>query len=152
MLQTGTRMTHVPYKGGAPMAAALAAGEVTVAFDSVQSQLPFLRSSRVRAVAMATPNRIKLLPEVPTLAEGGIKNAELPAWYSMLAPAGTPRNIVNRLYDDMLAAFKASELRDRFNALASEVVLNTPEQFSAQLKREIDAMTKVAREAGVKAN
>jgi len=152
MLQTGTRMTHVPYKGGAPMAAALAAGEVTVAFDSVQNQLPFLRSNRVRAIAIATPSRVKLLPDVPTLAEGGVKNAELPAWYAMLAPAGTPRNIINRLYEDMITTFKSSELRDRFTALASEVVLNTPEQFTAKLKREIDAMTKVAREAGVKAN
>lgn len=152
MLQTGTRMTHVPYKGGAPMAAALAAGEVTVAFDSVQNQLPFLRSNRVRIIAMATPARIPLLPRVPTLAEGGVRNAELPAWYAMLAPAGTPRNIINRLYEDMIATFKSSELRERFSALASEVVLNTPDQFAVQLKREIDAMTKVAREAGVKAN
>jgi tripartite-type tricarboxylate transporter receptor subunit TctC len=152
MLQTATKMTHVPYKGGAPMATALASGEVTVAFDSVQNQLPFLRSNRVRAVAMATPNRIKLLPHVPTLAEGGVKNAELPAWYGVLAPAGTPRAIINRLYDAMVTQFKSEELRERFAALGSEVVLNPPEQFALQLKNEIDAMTKVAREAGVKAN
>jgi tripartite-type tricarboxylate transporter receptor subunit TctC len=152
MLQTGTKMTHVPYKSGAPMATALAAGEVTVAFDSVQNQLPALRANRVRAIAVATPGRVKLLPEVPTLHEGGVKNAELPAWYAMLAPAGTPRSIINRLYEDMQVAFKAPELRERFNALASEVVLNTPEQFAAQLKREIDAMSKVARDAGVKAD
>jgi len=152
MLQTGTRMTHVPYKGGAPMATALAAGEVTVAFDSVQNQLPYLRANRVRALAMATAQRVKLLPEVPTLAEGGVNNAELPAWYAMLAPAGTPRTVIDRVYADMQAAFKSAELRDRFTALASDVVLNTPEQFTAQLKREIDAMTKVAREANVKAD
>jgi tripartite-type tricarboxylate transporter receptor subunit TctC len=151
MLQTATKMTHVPYKGGAPMATALAAGEVTVAFDSVQNQLPYLRSNRVRAVAMATANRIKLLPQVPTLAEGGVKNAELPAWYGMLAPTGTPRAIINRLYDAMVTQFKSDELRERFAALGSEVVLNPPDQFALQLRREIDAMTKVAREAGVKA-
>ena len=152
MLQTSTRMTHVPYKGGAPMATALVAGEVTVAFDSVQNQLPFLRANRVRAIAMASLKRLRLLPDIPTLAESGVQGAELPAWYGMLAPAGTPRPIIHRLYEDMLAAFKSSELRERFAALGSEVVLNPPDQFAVQLKNEIDAMTKVARDAGVKAN
>lgn len=152
MLQTATKMTHVPYKGGAPMASALVAGEVTVAFDSVQNQLPFLRAGRVRALGMATQKRIPLLPQVPTLAESGVQGAELPAWYGMLAPAATPRPVINRLYEDMLATFKAPELRERFAALGSEVVLNPPDQFALQLKGEIDAMTKVARDAGVKAN
>ena len=152
MLQTSTRMTHVPYKGGAPMATALVAGEVTVAFDSVQNQLPFLRANRVRAIAMASPKRLRLLRDIPTLAESGVQGAELPAWYGMLAPAGTPRPIINRLYEDMLAAFKSSELRERFAALGSEIVLNPPDQFATQLKSEIDAMTKVARDANVQAN
>ena len=81
-----------------------------------------------------------------------MQGAELPAWYGMLAPAATPRPIINRLYEDMLATFKAPELRERFAALGSEVVLNPPDQFAAQLKSEIDAMSKVARDAGVKAN
>ena len=152
MLQTTTKMTHVPYKGGAPMATALVAGEVTVAFDSVQNQLPFLRTNRVRALGMATTKRIPLLPTIPTLAESGVQDAELPAWYGMLAPAGTPRPVINRLYDEMVTQFKSPELRERFAALGSEVVLNPPDQFAVQLKSEIDAMTKVAREAGVKAN
>jgi len=152
MLQTATKMTHVPYKGGAPMATALVAGEVTVAFDSVQNQLPFLRANRVRALGMATTKRIPLLPTIPTLAESGVRGAELPAWYGMLAPAGTPRAIINLLYDEMVTQFKSTELRERFAALGSEVVLNPPDQFAVQLKSEIDAMTKVARAAGVKAN
>lgn len=152
MAQTGTRLTHVPYKGGAPMAAALVAGEVTVAFDSVQNELPYLRANRVRAIAIAGPKRVGLLPDVPTLAESGVMGAELPAWYALLAPAGTPRAIINRLYDDMVTAFKSTELRERFAALGSEVVLNTPDQFATQLRNDIEAMTKVARDAGVKAN
>ena len=152
MAQTGTRLTHVPYKGGAPMAAALVAGEVTVAFDSVQNELPYLRANRVRAIAIAGQKRVGLLPDVPTLAESGVTGAELPAWYALLAPAGTPRAIINRLYDDMVTAFKSTELRERFAALGSEVVLNTPEQFATQLRNDIEAMTKVARDAGVKAN
>ena len=152
MAQTGTRLTHVPYKGGAPMAAALVAGEVTVAFDSVQNELPYLRANRVRAIAIAGQKRVGLLPDVPTLAESGVTGAELPAWYALLAPAGTPRAIINRIYDDMVTAFKSTELRERFAALGSEVVLNTPDQFATQLRNDIEAMTKVARDAGVKAN
>jgi len=152
MLQTGTNMTHVPYKGGAPMASALVAGEVSVAFDSVQNELPYLRANRVRAIAIAGQKRVRLLPDIPTLAESGVEGSELPAWYGMLAPAGTPRAIINRLYEDMLTAFKAAELRERFAVLGSEVVLNSPDQFAAQLKTDIDAMTKLARDAGIKAN
>ena len=152
MMQTGTRMTHVPYKGGAPMAAALVAGEVTVGFDSVQNELPYLRANRVRAIAIAGQKRVALLPDVPTLAESGVVGAELPAWYAMLAPAGTPRAIINRLYDDIVTAFKSAELRERFAALGSEVVLNTPDQFATQLRHDIEAMTKVARDAGIKAD
>ena len=152
MLQTGTKMTHVPYKGGSPMASALVAGEVTAAFDSVQNQLPFLRANRVRVLAMATPNRVKLLPDVPTLVESGVHNAEMGAWYGLLVPANTPRAIITRVYDETVNAFKSAEMRERYAAFASEIVLNTPEQFAAQLKSEIETQTRVAREAGVKAN
>jgi tripartite-type tricarboxylate transporter receptor subunit TctC len=152
MLRTGTNMTHVPYKGGAPMASALVAGEVSVAFDSVQNELPYLRANRVRAIAVAAQKRVRLLPDIPTLAESGVQGSELPAWYGMLAPTGTPRAIINRLYENMLTAFKSAELRERFAALGSEVVLNPPDQFATELRTEIDAMTKLARDAGIKAN
>ena len=139
-----------PYKGGAPSAAALVSGEVHASLDSVQNQLQFIRSNRVRALALANGTRLKVLPDVPTTAEAGITGVEIGGWYSLLAPAGTPKAVVNRLYDESVKAFKASpELRERFESTGSDVLLNTPADFAARIKREIGEYTKVAREANI---
>jgi tripartite-type tricarboxylate transporter receptor subunit TctC len=150
MLKTGMRLTHVPYKGGAPSAAALVGGEVNASLDSVQNQLQFIRGNRVRALALAGSSRLKSLPDVPTLAEAGIAGAEIGGWYALLAPAGTPRAIISRIYDETQKAFKTSpELRERFESTGSELVLNTPEVFAARIRQEIAEYTRVARAANI---
>ena len=152
-LQTGLRVTHVPYKGGGPSAAALVAGEVHSSLDSVQNQLQHIRSNRVRALAIASGVRLKLIPDVPTMAEAGVSGIEIGGWYALLAPAGTPNAIVQRLYAETVNAFKASaELRDRFESTGSEIVLNTPAEFAERIKREIAEFTKVARAANITAH
>jgi tripartite-type tricarboxylate transporter receptor subunit TctC len=120
--------------------------------DSLQNQMPFLKANRVRAIALAGAKRLPLLPILPTLTESGVSGADIGGWYAMLAPAGTPRPIIDRLYGEMLVVFKSSDLRERYEAMGSEVVLNTPEQFAALIKNEIDIWTKVARDANVKTN
>jgi tripartite-type tricarboxylate transporter receptor subunit TctC len=150
MLKTGMRLTHVPYKGGAPSAAALVGGEVNASLDSVQNQLQFIRGNRVRALALAGRARVKSLPDVPTTAEAGIAGVEIGGWYALLAPAGTPKAIISRIYAETQNAFKTSpELRERFESTGSELVLNTPDEFAARIQREIAEYTKVARAANI---
>lgn len=150
MLKTGMRLTHVPYKGGAPSAAALVGGEVNASLDSVQNQLQFIRANRVRALALAGNARLAVLPNVPTLQEAGIAGVEIGGWYSLLAPAGTPKPIISRIHAETLKAFKTSpELRDRFESTGSEIVLNSPDVFAARIKQEIVEFTKVARAAKI---
>jgi len=148
--KTKTQMLHVPYKGGALMAMALVSGEVSVGFNSLQNQLSFIQTNRVRALAVTAKARLSLLPNTPTLLESGFANAELPAWYGFFAPAGTPRTIINRLYEDIKLAFNSNELRLKFTAQGSEIVLNSPMEFSNGLKKEIDDMRALAVSAKIK--
>lgn len=150
MLRTGMNLTHVPYKGGGPSAAALVSGEVQASFDSVQNQLQYIRSNRVRALALASGARLKVMPDVPTMSEVGVSGADIGGWYALLAPAGTPKAIVNRVYAETVNAFTTSAaLRELFESTGSEIVLNTPADFAERIKREIAEFTKVAREAKI---
>ena len=151
MSKTGTRMNHVPFKGGVPVATALAAGEIKAVVDSIQNQLPFIKSNRVRTLALAAPRRIALMPDLPTLTEAGVSGADSGGWYAMLTPAGTPQAIVQRLHSEISKAMKSPDVRERYAPTGSELVLNTPAEFKAVLRSEIERWTRIAREANIKA-
>jgi tripartite-type tricarboxylate transporter receptor subunit TctC len=149
MLTTGIKMLHVPYKGTAPALLDLTGGQVSVMMDTPGSMLPHSRAGKIRALAMASEKRVAVAPELPTLIESGV-NVVGGTWVGILAPAGTPREIVNVLSKEIQAAVRKQELRERFLQLGIDPAGTTPEEFARFLKDEVDKWGKVIRAANVK--
>lgn len=149
MLTTGVKMIHVPYKGTAPALLDLTGGQVSVMMDTPGSMLPHSRAGKIRALAMASEKRVAVAPELPTLIESGV-NVVGGTWVGILAPVGTPRDVVNRLSKDMQTAVRKPELRERFTTLGIDPAGSTPEEFAKFLKDEVDKWGKVIRAANVK--
>jgi tripartite-type tricarboxylate transporter receptor subunit TctC len=148
----GLDMVHVPYKGTAPALTALMANDIQILVDVPSTLMPHVRGQKIKALAMFSANRIQGAAEVPTMAEAGGPPLESSTWVLFLAPAGTPRDIVNRLSAETARAINASDLKDRFNQIGIEPVGNTPEQASQFLADEISKWARVITTAGVKAD
>ena len=128
--QTGTEAMHVPYKGGAPAITDLLGGQVDFSFQNVNAVLPHLRSGKLRAIAVTGTQRSPVLPDVPTLAEAGVKGAEVYSWQGMAAPKGLPADVKAKLAKAAIAAVQQPELRKRFMEQGLEIVGNTPEELT----------------------
>ena len=128
--QTGTEAVHVPYKGGAPAITDLLGGQVDFSFQNVNAVLPHLRSGKLRAIAVTGSQRSPVLPDVPTLAESGVKGAEVYSWQGMAAPKGLPADVKARLAKAAIAAVQQPDIRKRFVEQGLEIVGNTPEEFT----------------------
>ena len=150
-LAIGVKMIHVPYKGSAPAATALLGGEVMASFDILQSTLPHVRTKRLRALAIGSPKRAPVAPEIPTFAEAGYPDIIASAWYGLFAPANTPRDIVMKLHGEAVKALAAPDIRDHFERAGIEPIGSTPEQFAQQVRSDIARFSKIAREAGIRA-
>ena len=145
-------ITHIPYKGGAPGLADTIAGNTQMMFVSVPTAQPHIRANKVRAIAVTGPSRARALPEVPTMAEAGLPGYSSDSWGGMLAPAGTPREIIERLHREIGEVLKTTETRDRLTQMGFEVVGAGPAEFQSFLQTEVVKWTKVVRSAGVKAD
>ncbi|ACY30989.1 UNVERIFIED_CONTAM: tripartite tricarboxylate transporter substrate binding protein [Comamonas sp. A-3] len=128
--QTGTEAVHVPYKGGAPAITDLLGGQVDFSFQNVNAVLSHLRSGKLRAIAVTGTQRSPVLPDVPTLAESGVKGAEVYSWQGMAAPKGLPVDVKARLSKAAIAAVQQPDIRKRFVEQGLEIVGNTPEEFT----------------------
>ena len=147
---TGADMTHVPYKGSGPAVADLIGGRVQVMFDAAPSLITHVRSGKLRVLAAASAQRNRLLPEVPTFAELGHPKVAVSLWYGLLAPAGTPKPVVDRLNRETVKTLETPEVRERLQAQGAEPMPGTPEAFAAFMQEEMGKWAPVVKQAGVK--
>jgi tripartite-type tricarboxylate transporter receptor subunit TctC len=146
----GLKMVHVPYKGNAAALLALTSGEVDFGTYAVPPAIPPIKAHKVRALAVLSDKRVPAIAEVPTAQEAGVENLVMPIWYGILAPAATPRAIIDRLNAELHKALASPELRERLANAGVEPLVNTPEQFAEFIKAELVRSAKIVKDAGIK--
>ena len=143
-------MVHVPFKGSGQSVISQLAGEIAANFPSLPTAMPYIKAGRLRGLGVTTLKRAQALPDVPSIAESGVPGYEATQWFGLLAPAGTPRPIVDRLYQESARALRTDDLKERMLGEGLEVVAGTPEQFAAYIKSETAKWAQVIKAAGIK--
>jgi tripartite-type tricarboxylate transporter receptor subunit TctC len=149
-LEAGVNILHVPYRGTAPMLAAIVAGEVQIVADPMTTSLPHIQSGRLRAIAIAGAERSSKLPDVPTTKEAGYPRLDSPFWLGVVAPAGTPPAIVDKLNAAFRESLSPPETRARLATLGAEIKIGTPADFAKMLAAELALWTGVVKAANIK--
>jgi tripartite-type tricarboxylate transporter receptor subunit TctC len=144
------KFTHIPYKGGSAASVAILSGQVHLAFDQVSSCGPFIKAGRLRALAVTTPQRSKLLPEVPTIDESGLRGYDYSTWTTLAIPAATPREAVQKLRDAVDAVIAQPRTREAFEKLGAEVVPNSAEDFTRRLQHDLARWARIRKETGIR--
>lgn len=150
--QTGTSGVHVPYKGGGPVMTDLLGNQVDSSFMNINTAMPQIKAGKLRALSITSAKRSPLLPDVPTLEEGGVKDANVYSWQAVAAPKGLPADVKQRLVDAIAATIKDPQVAPRLLELGFEVVLNTPEQFAAYQAAEYSRWQKLITSRNIKAD
>jgi tripartite-type tricarboxylate transporter receptor subunit TctC len=147
---TGTDLLHVPYKGGGPALTDLVGGRIDMMFDTAASAMPHVRSGNLRALAIATPARHPDFPDLPTFAEQKLPDYSINSWYSLHAPAGTPPDVVNKLYAEVVLVLQAPDVKEKLRTLSVDPGGMPPDKFAAFVKSELDRYGEVIRKAQIK--
>ncbi len=151
-LQAGTKLQHIPYKGSAPAMNDLLGGQVQLMFADAPTALTQIRAGKVRALGVASAQRSALLPDLPTIADSGLPGYEAYSWAGLLAPAGTPREIVAKISTDLQRVMTQPDVRQRLSEAGAEANPTSPERFGQMLRAEIEKWTKVVKAADIKAD
>jgi tripartite-type tricarboxylate transporter receptor subunit TctC len=149
-VDTGTDIVHVPYKGGAPATQALLAGDTQFMFDNLANAMPQVKAGKLRALAVTTAERSKLAPELPTMAEAGLSGFDISTWFGLLAPAGTPRDVIAKWNAEVVKILNSPDMRERLTAQGAEAAPTTPEQFAAFIQSEIPKYARIVKISGAK--
>ncbi len=147
---TGVDMLHIPYKGSSPAVTDLLAGQVNMMFDNIPSSLPHIKAGKLRALAVTGSKRSQLLPDLPTIAEAGVPGYDSYVWFGIVAPAGTPPEIIARLNAALVKTAATPEFRDRLTGQGYDVLSSTPEQMAASIRSEIDKWGKIVKASGAR--
>ena len=147
---SGTFVTHIPYRGAGPALNDTVAGQVPVIFDNIPSALPFIQQKRLIPIVVAAPQRLAVLPDVPTFKEVGLEPVNRMAYYGILGPKGLPKEVIDKVNAGVKKSLEDPAVRKRIEDTGSIIVGNTPEQFSAQIKAEYEVYKKVVDSAGLK--
>ena len=145
----GIEITHIPYKGSGPLVTDLIGGQVTMSFDTVTPVLQHIKGGRLKALAVTTGKRSSALPDVPTLAEAGLKGFDIGTWFGVLAPAATPKDITARLSAEMVKVIHSPEFRKRMDEIGAEPIGNTPEQMGKQIHDDMEKFARIVKDAKV---
>jgi len=146
----GVDMLHIPYKGSAPAVTDLLGGQVNMMFDNIPSSLPHIRAGKLRALAVTGAKRSQLLPDLPTIAEAGIPGYDSYVWFGVVAPAGTPPEIIGRLNAALVKTAATPSFRDRLTEQGYDVLSSTPEQMANSIRGEIAKWGKIVKASGAK--
>jgi tripartite-type tricarboxylate transporter receptor subunit TctC len=145
---TGIDAIHVPYKGSAPALTDLMGGQIAMMFDN--TALTYVKSGKIRALAVTTKDRLSVMPDVPTLQEAGVAGYELAAWQGVIAPAGTPRPVVDKLNANIVQLLHEPETIARLTGDGGQIITSTPDQFAGYIRSEIGRFAKIVKESGAK--
>jgi len=152
LLQThaGIKLNHVPYKGAGPALTDVVAGQIPATFTSMATAAPFAQSGRLRILGVTSAKRLPAFPDVATFDESGVAGLIVEHWWGVMAPAGVPRPVIEKLRGEIVNAVNAADVRERFTVLAVEPRTNTPQQFQALLESDVKRWAKVVRDAGIR--
>jgi tripartite-type tricarboxylate transporter receptor subunit TctC len=149
-VDTGVDMVHVPYKGGAPAMQALLAGDTQLMFDNLANAMPQVKAGKLRALAVTTAQRSRLVPELPSMIEAGVPGFDISTWFGLLAPAGTPPDIIAKWNAEVTRILNSQDMRERLAAQGAEAAPDTPQQFAQFIASELPKYARIVKASGAK--